>query len=87
MSEPEIQAICGMEMEIKPEMDVFSLAEKCSQSEVKPRIYMSCGTEDFIYQMSVKFQDFMRNLNYDYTYEEWPENTIGIFGMSRFTGR
>ena len=72
MSESEIQAICGMEMEIKPEMDVFSLAEKCSQSEVKPRIYMSCGTEDFIYQMSVKFRDFMQNLNYDYTYEEWP---------------
>ncbi len=71
MNKEEIQGITGMEMRIAPENDVFLLAKKCSQSPVKPRIYMTCGTEDHIHDMSVKFRDYMQKLDFDYTYEEW----------------
>ena len=50
--------------------DLFSLIEKKEGDTVKPRLYMWCGTEDFLYEDNVSFRDRLKKLDYDYTYEE-----------------
>ena len=52
--------------------DLFALAQKVSQSKVKPRLFQYCGTEDFLYTDNIRFRDFIRPLGFDYTYEETP---------------
>jgi len=37
-----------------------------------PRLYMACGTEDFLYDMNIKFRDFLLENSIDLTYEEGP---------------
>lgn len=67
----EIQAAFGMEHELFPENDLYRLAKECETKPVKPKIFMACGTEDFIYQHSVKFRDFITPMDFDFTYKEW----------------
>ncbi len=52
--------------------DLYSLAKKVSGLRIKPRLYQSCGTEDFLYQDNIQFRDFIQPLGFDYTYEEGP---------------
>lgn len=55
------------------ENDLFALASKLKASgEILPKIYMWCGTEDFIYHHSVKMRDHLKTLGFDLTYEESP---------------
>lgn len=49
--------------------DLFAQAEKC---ELKPDVYMWCGTEDFLYAQNTAMRDHLRKLGYDLTYEESP---------------
>lgn len=43
-----------------------------SQKAFMPRLYMACGTEDFLYDMNIKFRDFLLENSVDLTYEEGP---------------
>lgn len=52
--------------------DLFALAKKTSTSAIKPRLYQCCGTEDKVYADNVRFRDMVRQLPFDYTYEEGP---------------
>ena len=53
--------------------DLFAVAERLAAHPDKmPRLYMWCGTEDFLYQSNVRMRDHLRALNYDLTYEESP---------------
>jgi S-formylglutathione hydrolase FrmB len=52
--------------------DLFSLAEKVAKSQVQPRLFQCCGTEDFLYQDNLRFRDHARKLGLDLTYEEGP---------------
>lgn len=72
MSANEIYGILGDFDKLKgSKHDLFYLASELSKNDCeKPRIYQCCGTEDFIYEGNAKFRDFMKSLNYDYTYEE-----------------
>lgn len=54
------------------EHDLFVLAEKTAASQVKPRLYQCCGTEDFLYPDNVRFRDHVRTLALDLTFEEGP---------------
>lgn len=38
----------------------------------KPRLYMGCGTEDFLYSVNVEYRDMLNDLGYDLTYNERP---------------
>ena len=78
----ETEMITGDLNQIKGSVnDLFAAAEKTSklpefsqisQVSQKPKLYQYCGTEDFLYDGNVKFRDFVKNLGYDYTYEESP---------------
>ena len=53
--------------------DLFVLAEKLNvSSQPKPRLYIWCGTEDFLYESNVKFRDFIKKTDFEVKYEESP---------------
>lgn len=53
--------------------DLFALIEKrLAQGTVLPRIFQSCGTEDFIYPANVSARRKLEALGVDLTYEEHP---------------
>lgn len=53
--------------------DLFAQADKLAATpEEAPALYQCCGTEDFLYQMNIKFRDSMQGTKFDYTYAEAP---------------
>ena len=65
-----LEGILGKENYFPDEHDLFSLATAVAGSDVKPRLYMWCGTGDFLYEDNVALRDHIRGLDLDYTYEE-----------------
>lgn len=51
------------------ENDLFALAEKL-ESDKRPKLYMWCGTEDFLYDQNLDMRDHLQKLSYDLTYKE-----------------
>lgn len=55
--------------------DLFALSEKLKASgKPLPKLFMWCGTEDFLYQQNLKMRDHLNGLGYDLTYRETPGN-------------
>lgn len=55
------------------ENDLFFLTEKLINSpSPKPKLFQCCGTEDFLYEDNQIFRAFIKNMDFDYTYEEGP---------------
>ena len=54
------------------ENDLFAAAEALTVPALRPRVYMWCGTEDFLYDQNTRMRDHLRALGYDLTYEESP---------------
>ncbi len=52
--------------------NVIYLLKKLAESDVKPRLYQACGTEDFLYGDNIRFKNIAENLNFDYKFEEAP---------------
>lgn len=67
----ELQAILGPSFETVEQADLYPLAEKCACASVKPRIYMTCGTEDALYGDWKRFGDHLEKLHYDVEREAW----------------
>ena len=81
----EFAFILDVPAEERRKADLFWLAEKLNAPDSKipkPRIYIWCGTEDFLYEDNIKFRDFMKKLDFDFTYEESPgDHTWGYWDM------
>lgn len=58
--------------DIPDEADLFYLTTKHNMDKVKPRLYVTVGREDFMYDDNVRLNKHLENLNYDYTYVETP---------------
>ncbi len=57
--------------EVPENEDLFKLVKLCKNNDKKPRIYMTVGTEDFMYQDNLKLKAEIEALNcYDYTFVE-----------------
>lgn len=56
--------------EIGPKGDLFALAKMAEKSVKKPKLYQWCGTSDFLYEDNKKFRDFIKDMDFDYTYKE-----------------
>lgn len=52
--------------------DLDHLAKATAQAAARPRIFLSCGTEDELIGESRAFRDRLNQLKYDHTYEEHP---------------
>ena len=57
---------------IPDEADLFYLAKKHDTDKVKPRLYVTVGKDDFMYDDNVRLNQHLKNLNYDYRYVETP---------------
>lgn len=64
--------VFGEELYVSPEDDLFKLAVLHNDDNIKPRIYMSVGTEDFMYEDNIRLKEVFQSLDYDYTYAETP---------------
>lgn len=64
--------IWGEEQNIPPEDDLFSLVELSAENPDRPRLYMSVGTNDFMYKDNVHLSEKIRELSYDFSYIEEP---------------
>ncbi|MDR0554570.1 MAG: esterase family protein [Treponema sp.] len=68
----DLRGIFGESPVFSEKSDLFILAEKNAKAPQKPKIYISCGTEDFLYQSNTAMRDLLSAQKYDLKYEEWP---------------
>lgn len=53
--------------------DLLALATQLKHSDKpKPKVFIWCGTEDFLYDQSLTMKEHLESLNFDLTYEESP---------------
>ncbi|MDR1599740.1 MAG: esterase family protein [Oscillospiraceae bacterium] len=52
--------------------DLLAVAERLTDKSTRPRVYMWCGTEDFLIEANHAMRDCLTALGYDLTYEESP---------------
>ena len=72
MWKSHLENMLGKENYLPDSEDLFALATATESNPTKPRLYMCCGTEDFLYADNVALRDHIKKLNFDYTYEEEP---------------
>lgn len=61
----------GSELKWTLEDEILELAKKLDQKDIKPSIYITCGTKDELREDNLKFKAEMENLSFDFAYEEW----------------
>lgn len=66
----DLEAMFGDNLICKDEDDLLIMAKKSEKSPLKPQIYMSCGTEDYLLDLNRQFAEEMKKLDYPYIYEE-----------------
>lgn len=69
-----MQLIFGNVRDIKgSQHDLLHLLEQAVEEKVKlPKLYVTCGTEDFLYVDNLTFRDLAHRLDVDLTYHEEP---------------
>ena len=71
---PEMKAILGENLKLSPKDDLFRLAEKASRSEIRPRLYVTCGLDDGLLLENHRLRDHLDALGFELAYEEWEGN-------------
>lgn len=66
------ESVCGAEKDYAGSRnDYISLAKELKESgRLLPRIYMACGTEDFLLESNRKYRDHLKKLGYELEYHE-----------------
>lgn len=67
----DFYAAFGAELECKPEYDVLELARECKKGQVQPKLYLTCGTEDYFYQDHLNLCSELKKLNFEFEFESW----------------
>jgi len=70
----DFQAVFGENIDWNPKEDVVELAKAISSNDIKPRLYLACGTSDPFFDDNKRFRDILHNLGYNSTFDEWPGN-------------
>lgn len=59
--------------ELRHEDDVAALAaDLADKPEIRPDLFFSCGTEDFLYKGNVLYKNHLEKIGYPFKYEEFP---------------
>ena len=66
----DFQSIFGENYDFQPGDDLLSLIQLQKQKEL-PKLYLTCGTEDYFYRDHLAFCKELDSLKVDYTFEEW----------------
>ncbi len=67
----DFKAIFGEGLVSGPEYEIAALAARVAESGPRPRLYMACGLQDYLYAYNCRFRDTLAGLAYDFSYEEW----------------
>ena len=67
----DMKCAYGEALEYRKDYDVSELVKDFPADKPKPKIYVTCGTEDKLREENLSFAEQMKNLPFDYTYEEW----------------
>ena len=71
--EKDLKAVAGLQGEVPEETLIPDLLEKAAaEKKVLPKIYMVCGTEDFLYPQTKKIRALCEKVVKDFCYEECP---------------
>jgi S-formylglutathione hydrolase FrmB len=68
----DFKAAFGENLEWNSSNEILALAKDICKKEIKPKIYAACGTEDYLLQDNKKFNEEMKKLDFEFTYEELP---------------
>lgn len=70
----EFRAIWGPELALPPRDDLFALADRVAgqPAEERPRVFLCCGTEDFLYADNQRFRAHLHDKGIDCAYAEGP---------------
>ncbi|MBO5701291.1 MAG: hypothetical protein J6S71_02525, partial [Clostridia bacterium] len=52
--------------------DLLHLVDTFPADKEKPRLYIACGTEDFLYKQNITFKNYLEGKGFDFLYEEGP---------------
>lgn len=70
----ELQAVLGMDLIIGEGDNLLLLANKVAklpQTE-RPDIFLTCGSDDFLREINLGFQQYLRSIPMEFAYQEWP---------------
>ncbi|MBQ1946928.1 MAG: esterase family protein [Clostridia bacterium] len=70
-SEGEMKSILGQDLTLRDEDSLDYLIRHFSKDAQKPRLYVSCGTEDFLIKANVRCRDLLKENGFDVTWEAW----------------
>lgn len=59
--------------------DLFKLIKAGHDQQNLPRLYQSCGTEDFLYESNLRFRDYAREIGAELTFMEGPGGHVWEF--------
>ena len=64
--------VFGEDFDVKPEDDLFALAEGLRDEAEKPRVFIAIGLSDFLYEENQRFRKTLTDSGFDFTYKEAP---------------
>ena len=62
--------IFGDDLIVPDSEDLFALATELDKKDVKPRIFMGVGKQDYLYESNQRLKAHIESLSIDYTYRE-----------------
>ena len=67
----DLKSLYGDDLEYRPDYDIPYLLKCFPANAPKPKIFVTCGTEDNLRKENLVFKDEIKNYDFDYTYQEW----------------
>ncbi len=67
----DFQAMFGEDYCWQPQNDILSLAKQAKENGLIPKIYLTCGTQDYFYNDHLRFCKELDRIKVPYTFEEW----------------
>ena len=67
----DLRMTYGDALEYRKDYDIAELVKEFPSAMPKPKIHVTCGTEDNLRKENLLFRDEMKKTDFDFTYEEW----------------
>ncbi len=68
----EAVAISGAADIVDEKDDLCALLSRCEKATETPELFLTCGTEDFLYAGNQKWEQTLAQSSLQYTFTEWP---------------
>ena len=82
-NENEFHGLLGPELVVKPQDDLFLLADNLVKGSLLPKTLITCGKQDFLYQVNQRCRAHLERIGLPFRYEEWDgEHEWGFWDVS-----